>query len=407
MQISESAARALMLAAMGLDKWPERSATKEDVYDLIRRMAALQIDTIHVVARSPYLVLWSRLGDYDPRWLDELLAEGRLFEYWSHAASILPIEDYPLYRSMQLDRGWVASETGLFNKAPEWIKAHKEAVGKMMGYIREHGPVQTSDFERTDGQQSGWFNWKPEKRALEFLHTNGDLMIASRRNFQRIYDLRERVVPWWNDADAPSIENVRQEMTLKAVRALGIAQAKWVPDYFRSPAKGNAAMLERLVGEGAILRVEVEGWEVPGYVHADNAGLLDDASEGRLEPTLTTLLSPFDPLVWHRARASALFNFDYLIECYTPEAKRRYGYFTLPILRRGALIGRLDAKAHRKDGLFEVKALHLEPGVKVDDGLVEDVAWALGQCAAWHKTPEVVVRWSDPDGLAERINAHM
>jgi uncharacterized protein YcaQ len=407
MHLSHSAARALMLAAQGLDKWPQRPASKEDVRDLIRKMSALQIDTIHVVARSPYLVLWSRLGNYDPRWLDELLAEGKIFEYWSHAACFLPVEDYPLYRRMQLDRGWVAGETGLFNRAPDWIRSHQEMVDKLTGHIREHGPVQSSDFERTDGQQSGWFNWKPEKKALEVLHATGDLMIARRHNFQRIYDLRERVLqrilPGWNDAEAPPLDDVKRVLALKAVRALGIAQPRWVPDYFRTRDKGNAALLERLTGEGALLRVEVEGWTVPAYVHADHAPLLSSAAAGSLEPTLTTLLSPFDPLVWDRARCKAMFDFDYRIECYTPEARRRYGYFTLPVLRRGLLIGRLDAKAHRKEGLFEVRALHLEPGVKPDAALIEDVAHALLECAAWHKTPTVVVRQSDPPNLATAL----
>ncbi len=400
MHLSHSAARALMVAAQALDQRPAAPPTKDDVPAMIRRMGTLQIDTIHVVARSPYLVLWSRLGDYKPQWLDELLAEGKLFEYWSHAACFLPIDDYPLYRRMQLDREWVAGETGLFRRAPDWISSHQEMVDQLLNHIREHGPVQSSDFERTDGQQSGWFNWKPEKRALEVLHSFGDLMIARRHNFQRIYDLRERVVPWWNDADAPPLDEVKRALALKAVRALGVTQARWVPDYFRTSAKGNAALLERLAGEGALLRVEVEGWTVPGYVHADRAPLLSSAADGSLQPSLTTLLSPFDPLVWDRSRGKAMFDFDYRIECYTPEAKRRYGYFTLPILRRGLLIGRLDAKAHRKEGLFEVKALHLEPAIKPNAALIEDVAGALLDCATWHKTPEVVVRRSDPPNLA-------
>ena len=137
MQLSNTAAQRLMLAAMDLDKRPQHPATKEDVRDLIRNMGALQIDTIHVVARSPYLVLWSRLGDYDPRWLDELLAEGKIFEYWSHAACFLPIEDYPLYRRMQLDRGWVAGETRLFNRAPDWIRSHEEMVEKLRSLLSQ------------------------------------------------------------------------------------------------------------------------------------------------------------------------------------------------------------------------------------------------------------------------------
>jgi uncharacterized protein YcaQ len=395
MHLSHDAARALMLAAQGLDRRPELPPTKEDVLAAIRRMQVVQIDTIHVVARSPYLVLWSRLGDYRPAWLDELLAEGKLFEFWSHAASILPIEDYPLYRRHMLDHAY-----RFFHSAPNRIKRHPEAVEHVLAYVREHGEVRSSDFERTDGQQSGWFNWKEEKIILEALHTTGVLMIARRHNFHRVYALRERVLPDWDDSQAPPIDEVKRALTLKAVRALGVTPREWVPDYFRTVVAGTEKLLKKLAGEGQLLTVEVEGWKNPGYVHPDNAPLLEAAASGDLPLTLTTFLSPFDPIVWDRVRCKAMFDFDYRIECYTPEGKRRYGYFTLPILRRGELIGRLDAKAHRGEGLFEVKSLHLEPGVTPDDALVDDVAGALLECAAWHNTPEVVVRRSDPPGLA-------
>ena len=399
MYLSHGAARALMLAAQGLDRRPALPPTKDDVLAAIRRMSALQIDTINVVARSPYLVLWSRLGDYKPPWLDELPAEGKLFEYWSHASCILPIEDYPLYRRQMLDH-----EYRVFHRAPKWIKEHAEVVEHVLAYIREHGETRSSDFERTDGQQSGWFNWKEEKIALEALHTTGDLMTARRHNFQRIYDLRERVlqraVPGWDDRQAPPYDQVKRTLALKAVRALGVAKREWVPDYFRTPMAGVEKLLSALAEAGELATVEIEGWNKPGYVHPDNAALAEAAAAGKLPLTLTTFLSPFDPLVWDRSRCKAMFDFDYRIECYTPEAKRRYGYFTLPILRRGLLIGRLDAKAHRKEGLFEVRALHLEPGVKPDARLIEDIADALLECAEWHKTPEVVVRQSDPPNLA-------
>lgn len=406
MHLSHSAARAVMLAAQGLDRRREKAATKEDLLATIRRMETLQIDTIHVVARSPYLVLWSRLGDYKQEWLDELLAEGKLFEYWSHAACYLPIEDYPLYRRQMLDHQY-----RFFHSAPNWIKSHAEDVEQLLAYIREHGEVRASDFERTDGQQSGWFNWKVEKIALEALQTTGELMTARRHNFQRVYDLRERVLqralPGWDDSQAPTMDEVKRVLVKKAVRALGVAPWDWVPDYFRLAKAGVEKMLKEIAEADELVTVEVEGWRKPGYVHPDNASLVEAAAAGKLTPTLTTLLSPFDPLVWDRARCKAMFDFDYRIECYTPEAKRRYGYFTLPILRLGELIGRLDAKAHRKEGLFEVKALHLEPGLTPDAALVEDVAGALAECASWHKTPEVVVRWSDPPGLAETVEENV
>jgi uncharacterized protein YcaQ len=235
------------------------------------------------------------------------------------------------------------------------------------------------------------------------LFTSGELMIARRHNFQRIYDLRERILPSWDDSQLPPIEQVRRELALKAVRALGITTARWVADYFRTSQKETAPLPPTLAAEGALLEVGVEGWQSPAYIHRDNLALAEAAASGALRPELTTLLSPFDPLVWDRARALAVFGFDYRIECYTPALKRRYGYFTLPILRRGQLIGRLDPKAHRKEQRFEVKALHLEPGITVTAELAADIAGALRECAEWHQTPAVDVRWSDPPELAALV----
>jgi uncharacterized protein YcaQ len=269
----------------------------------------------------------------------------------------------------------------------------------MLELVRERGPVRSVDFEREGGQKGGWWNWKPDKRVLEMLHTTGELMILRRANFQRVYDLRERVLSTWTDDLLPAEEDVRRSLALKAVRALGVTQARWIGDYFRTSRRGNESLLESLADEGIVMRAQVRGWDVPGYVHADNLPLLDR----RLRPTLTTLLSPFDPIVWDRERARAVFHFDYTIECYTPAPKRRYGYFTLPILRRAELIGRVDAKAHRIDGIFEVKQLHLEPGVKLDDAIAADIAQALHECAEWHRTPTVVVRRSDPPAAAALV----
>jgi uncharacterized protein YcaQ len=361
-------------------------------------MNVLQIDTIHVVARSPYLVLWSRLGDYPPEWLTDLLAEGALFEYWAHEACFVPIEDFGLYRHRMLG----AEEMG-WRYAREWAAQHRDAIDQMLAHVRERGPVRSSDFERRDGQNGGWWEWKIEKRVLETLFTAGELMIARRHNFQRIYDLRERILPDWDDAQLPPIEQVRRALAFKAVRALGVTNTRWVADYFRTSQRNTAPLLPALAAEGTLIEANVEGWQQPGYIHPDNMALAEAAASGTLVPQLTTLLSPFDPLVWDRARALAMFDFDYRIECYTPAPKRRYGYFTLPILWRGQLIGRLDPKAHRKEGRFEIKALHLEPGIPITEQLVADLADALRECAAWHQTPTVDVRSSDPPKLAALV----
>ncbi|HEX2189887.1 MAG TPA: crosslink repair DNA glycosylase YcaQ family protein [Longimicrobiaceae bacterium] len=396
-RLTRDGARALALAAQGLDARPRKRATKADVLAAIRRMGALQIDTIHVVARSPYLVLWSRLGPYDPRWLDELLAEGALFEYWAHEACFLPTERFPLFRHRMLD---VRSMKWKYSQA---AMERRDEVERLLGTIRERGPVRSADFERTDGKGGGWWEWKPEKRLLESLFTAGELMIARRERFQRVYDLRERVLPGWDDARLPPREAADRALVLDAVRALGVAKARWVADYFRMPKRGTPALPARLAEEGALLRVRVEGWSEPGYVHPDHRGTAERAAAGELRPRRTTLLSPFDPLVWDRGRASDLWGFDYRLECYTPAPKRRWGYFVLPVLRRGELVARLDPKAHRREGVFEVRSLYLEPGVRATAALVDDLARALRECAAWHETPEVAVRASDPPELAARL----
>jgi uncharacterized protein YcaQ len=401
-KISIETARRVMLKAQGLDHAPDQPATKADVRETIRRMGQLQIDTIHVVRRSPYLVLWGRLGDYPPEWLDELLAEGALFEYWAHAMCFLPIEDYPLHRRRMLD---AMQNRGLMARwAMDWSQEHPEAMERVRARLREGGGVRSIEFESNNRPPGGWWNWKEEKNALEALLFTGEVMIARRQNFQRVYDLRERVLPDWDDANTPSSEGMRRTLILRTVRALGIALPEWVPDYFRQLKKGITQQLAALAEDGLLLRVEVEGFENPTYVHADQTWLVEEAASSNGEPTLTTLLSPFDPLVWDRQRTRRLFNFDYTLECYTPATKRRYGYFTLPILQRGRIIGRLDPKAHRAQGVFEVKALHLEADIPPSEELASDLAGALRRLAAWHGTPELVVRQSDPPELAELIS---
>jgi len=276
-----------------------------------------------------------------------------------------------------------------------------------MERVNKNGPVRAAEFARTDGKAGGWWEWKPEKRALEHLFAAGELMISRRENFHRVYDLRERVLenalPDWEDALAPNDEEVRRALALKAVRALGVAAARWVPDYFRTPKKGVAGLLEELGDEGELVRGGIEGLEEPAYVHPDNVGPAEKILSGRSRSSVTTLLSPFDPVVWDRARTLELFDFEYKIEVYTPAVRRRYGYYSLPILHNGALVGRLDAKAHRKQGTFEVKAIHLEPDTPVNGDLVSSLAGSLRDCAGWHKTPEVLVRWSDPSELTEML----
>lgn len=402
LNLTPAAARALHLAAQGMLQPRRRKASKLDVIEAIRQMGILQIDTISVVARSPYLVLWSRLGDYDPGWLEQHLAEGLLFEYWAHEACFVPIEDYGLYRHRMNDpaaMGWKYSET--------WMRERAGEVEQVLSHIRKHGPTRSSDFERTDGKAGGWWEWKPEKRSLEVLFTSGALMIARRHNFQRVYDLAERVHPSWDDSQMPSMAETRRQFVLRAVKAIGACKAAWIPDYHRT--RRPHVDPDALVDEGLLLRARVAGWDEPVYIHPDHGELAGRAAAGLLAPTVTTLLSPFDPIVWDRRRALELFNFDYRLECYTPADKRRYGYFTLPILRRGVLSGRIDAKAHRREGVFELKSVVLEPGVRISERLAADVAAAVLRCARWHACPVVRVSHAVPEAfgpvLAQALGA--
>jgi uncharacterized protein YcaQ len=388
------AARTLHLAAQGLLSPPRRKATKADVLDAIRHMAQLQIDTIHVVARSPYLVLFSRLGPYQPQWLDEHLAEGKLFEYWAHEACFLPIEDYGLMRHRMLDPGDMG-----WKYAADWHTQYRAEIDDLLAHIRATGPVRSADFAREAGKSNGWWDWKPQKRHLEVLFAIGELMVAERRNFQRVYDVTERVLPHWNDKrHLQPVDTVAKELLRRSCRALGVVRSDWVADYYRMPRRPYADELHQLADEGELTHVRVEGWKQPTFVHRDFAPMIDDAANGKIASTVTTLLSPFDPVVWDRKRAAALFDFDYVIECYVPAPKRKYGYYVLPILNRGKLIGRVDAKAHRASGVFELKALHLEPGVRVSGRLTSDLRRALQRCADWHGTPQLQIT-SAPDEL--------
>lgn len=402
LSLSAAQARLLHLAAQGLLSRPRARATREDVRAAVARMSLLQLDTIHVVARSHHLVLFSRLGDYRPEWLDELVASGSLFEVWAHEACVAPIEDWALHRrSLETRDHWFV------NRARRLLRRQGAAMRALLEHVREKGPVKTSDFESRRRGKSGWWGWKKEKGLLEAWLALGEIMVARRERFHRVYDLTSRVHPAAAEAALPSAEEAARAIVERSVRALGITQARWIHDYFRTRPRLSDAALRPLLDDGTLHRVEVRGWDAPGWVHRDHLALAGRAADGELSASLTTVLSPFDPVVWDRERARVAFGFEYRLECYVPAPKRRHGYFVLPILRRGALAGRLDAKAHRAEGRFEVKALFLEEGARPGEALLDDLARALRECARWHGTPEVDVRRTAPAALRRALVARL
>ena len=390
-QISLAQARRLQLHALGLLRRSKGKATPAKLLESLRQMQLLQIDTISVVARSPYLVLHSRLGDYRSEWLDQALRGGQVFETWAHEACFAPIDDVPWHRQRQRGRDghWAMKH------AQRVSAKHPVELQGLLDHIESHGPVRSSDFPQPPKTKLGWWEWKPEKRWLEALFAQGELMITRREGFQRVYDLSTRVLaqhrPGWNDDRLPGDELTRRWMVERSILALGVSTADWISDYYRLQKRVSEAELQPLLDEGVIQRVQVSDWARNAYVHCDHQQALDEVRAGSLRATHTALLSPFDPLTWDRRRAGELFDFQYKLECYTPAHKRRWGYFVLPLLHAGQLIGRIDAKARRKDRVLELRQLHLQPGAPVSERAIAAVAHCLQQFAAWHQTDSIEV----------------
>lgn len=410
LELSLREARRLALGAQLLAGPPPRRPTKAMMLDTIRHLGAVQIDSINVVARSHHIVLWSRLGNHDPAWLDELLGRDRaIFEYWTHAAAYSPIELFPYFRLI-MRRFHDPDGYGLGDDTLAWIRDNRDLFEHVVETVRVNGPVAATSFQAPDGAPRpgpwSWYGNKPTNRALEFLWTMGVLMIDRREKFQRWYDLVERVHPTWDDALLPSVEEQRLALGAHALRAMGLTTARWLPDYFRTwgarAITGSASkhILDELVDRGAGVPARIEGVDDPVVVSTE---LLDR----RFRPSRTTLLSPFDSLIWDRRRTEALFDFELRLEAYTPAPKRRYGYFSLPILYRDRLVGRLDPKADRKRAEFWVKALHLEPwfAPKADERFYADLAATLRQFASFNGCETIQIERADPPAAAPALAA--
>jgi uncharacterized protein YcaQ len=425
LRLSLDEARGLALAAQGLLDAPVGAPGLEDLRAVVERLGVLQVDTISVVARTQYLVLWSRLGAYDARLLDVLLYPHRhVFEYWSHVASIVPMADYVYYRLRMLravEHMWGGDQA--------WLAHNAEALRQTLETVRMRGPLASADFERPGDSRRpeawDWYGVKDSRRALQLLWLQGHLMVHSRRAGQKVFDLRERVlaeafgdqVP--RDDALPSPEECLQHFVGRTVRALGVVAPGWLWDYFRlSPVDGYSgakrtaatAALDAGVRAGLVVPATIEGLREPVYVARERLADLERLRAGEV-PERTTLLSPFDSLIWDRARTRALFGYEVLFEAYVLPAKRRFGYYCLTILHRGRLVGRLDPKFERTERRLSVRAAYLEPGVPLDDALLDGLAGALADLARFLSAERVEVERSEPaelaPALAVRLRARM
>jgi uncharacterized protein YcaQ len=408
-----SAARALALYAQRLiDPGIEQDErqTSESIYRVVRDLGCVQIDTLNVVHRSHYLTIWSRLGDYNLIDFDHLIynpGERRLFEGWQHATSIIPLEDYryqiPHMHYLRCNPA---------KMSVEWLATpeSKEMLRLVKKRIEEEGPLRAADFKYKGPKKDSWWDWKPAKNALEHLFAWGELMISDRVNFQRVYDLRRRVLPEWVDISEPTLAERDLYWLERGVRALGICQPLQAADYSyrkRSVVKGY---IEEMIAKGRLIEVKVrllDGKVKPYVVHSQDRQLLDQAAEGDIVPRRTTFLSPFDNLFWARGRCDQFWNFRNVLEAYKPEAKRIWGYFCLPILHRARLVGRVNPRMDRKNARLLLKSIYLEEGIEPEDDLVASIAQALRSFMNFHQAVDFEIVRSQPSDLRHRIVAHM
>jgi uncharacterized protein YcaQ len=349
---------------------------------IVHRLGAVQIDSVNVLVRSHYLPIYSRCGSYAPELLERAAYGGSrsLFEYWGHEASFLPVELFPLFR-WRMDRA--RNGEGTWKRLRRYATSHKDLVTAALEQIRERGALGASELADCGKSKGSWWGWSQGKEILEWLFWIGDVTTARRRNFERLYDLTERVLPERvRNVSAPSPEQARRELMAVSARALGVGTARDLRDYFRLPAQDAALRVAELVEEGTLQPVSVEGWKQQAYLHKD--------AVCPRRADVSALLSPFDSLIWERQRTERLFDFHFRLEIYTPIHKRLHGYYVLPFLLGDRLVGRVDLKANRQDGRLEVRGGSAEKGVRVGQ-VVEPLASQLAQLARWLKLDSVAV----------------
>ena len=384
-RVSADRLRRMALAAQGLLKDAPFGRGRGATRRAIEALGYVQIDTISVVARAHDHVLHSRVPNYAPRHLDRLQAAGEIFEYWYHAAAYLPMRDYR-FALPRMER------MRDFNEP--WIRCRdRKLMARVLARVRDEGPLKARDFETPARGASGWWNWKPAKRALEQLFMQGDLMVAGRDGFQKTYDLRERVLPTGVDTHVPSQRELADHLLATMLRAHGFIAPKAVTHLRRG--KEIRAALSDTIGDRLASGTLVAIREPGGALAYAAPELLDSrAAPARAR---AVLLSPFDNAVIHRDRVQSVFGFDYQIECYVKEANRRFGYFCLPIVYRDRLVGRADCKAHRNAGRFELKHLHIEADDEtLDAGFLPALSQAAARFAAFNDCPELTLRRTSP-----------
>ena len=394
--LSPAQARRIALAAQGFGV---RAAAggRAKVARTFDRVGLIQIDSVNAVVRSHYLPVFSRHGAYDRAELDRY-AQGRrrsVFEYWGHEASLIPVSAYPLMR-WRMDRA--ARGEGVYTGLARFGRERADFIAQVLKEVEARGPLSAGELGAGSKGQGGWWGWSDGKRALEWLFWAGRVTTAGRRNFERLYDLTERVLPRAViDTPAASAEEAHRALMLMAAQAYGVATERDLRDYWRLGVAESRRALAELVEAGRLDPVAVKGWRDPAFVHPEAR------RPRRVEAA--ALLSPFDSLVWFRPRAERLWSFRYRLEIYTPEPLRVHGYYVLPFLWNEALAARVDLRADRREGLLRVHAVHLEEGVGED--VLPPLAGELRRMATWLglKAPVISGEGPAPAALAATLDS--
>jgi uncharacterized protein YcaQ len=354
------AVRALFLERQHLSAPRAAPLTTKRLGRFVEDVGGIQLDSINVLDRAHYLTVWSRFGPYDRARLDRLVYQRRLlFEYWAHAACLVPTSALPWWHRAMLD--YRIRHTGW----SDLIRRNPKMLGDVKAAVAARGPMGNAEFEgRRPSGRGGWWSWKPVQHALHYLWMTGALTIHSRRHFNKRFDLFERAIPAVLECETVSSEEFQRWHVERSLHALGAATERDLTGYltvprFRPGARQKA--LRSMIELGAVAEIEVEGSRQRWLALARDLSALARAGRAAAASRGTTLLSPFDSLLWYRDRVKRLFGLDYRIEVYTPGHKRVHGYYTLPILHQGRLIGRVDAKAHRLERRLEVRHAHFEP----------------------------------------------
>ena len=386
--LSAAQARRIALAAQGFVDPAHARPTMRTVLRTVSRTMVLQIDSVNVLQRAHYMPVYSRVGAYDVDLLHRATERPprRLVEYWAHVAAFMPVELWPamghrMRRYREEGHAWMG------------LPERRELVASLMAEIADRGASTSRDLD--DGlprkkEHWGW-NWSETKKALEYLFLAGELAVAGRTSqFERLYDLPERVVPREHlEAPTPTVEDAHLELVRRAAVAHGVSTLRSLADYFRMGIAETRGAVDRLVESGELLPVRVEGWRAAAYLHRD--------ARVPRRVRARALLSPFDPLVWERARTESLFGFRYRIEIYVPEAQRVHGYYVLPFLLGDRLVARVDLKGDRATGTLRVRGTHTEPDAPAET--TEQLAAELARLAGWLGLGTVVV---EPRGDAWR-----